>query len=230
MKNKLLSILICGVMCIGLTGCQKDKIGKISLEDANIKIQQYFGNEKNDRTNLVYNYIDSDNNVIIVGLVDSSKEKQEEFLSSIFDKNTIKYINTNSLIIFKEELPVVTSNSNFKIKRYNISNDVKYNEYYKNQERIIYFAGNIEEFYILDKDDNEITLKNYITKTNQTFDDSIKAITDKLDMILIAKDGGTTIYKLEQLDLTMIVCNTLEGNKNIYIDGYNKQFDETMCK
>lgn len=230
MKNQLLSILICGVMCVGLTGCQKDKIGKIGLEDANIKIQQYFGNEKNDRTNLVYNYIDSDNNVIIVGLVDSSKEKQEEFLSSIFDKNTIKYIKINSLIEFKEELPVITSNSNFKIKRYNISNDVKYTEYYKNQERTIYFARNIEEFYILDKDDNGITLKNYITKTNQTFDDSIKTITDKLDMILIAKDGGTTIYKLEQLDLTMIVCNTLEGNKNIYIDRYNKQFDETMCK
>lgn len=230
MKKTILTILLCSLAMLGITGCIKDEVSEISLEDANIKIQEYFENEKNDHSNLVYNYIDSDEKKIIVGLIDNSEEKQEEFLNSIFKKETIKYIKSKSLIEFRKKSPVTTSNVDFKIKRYNMSNDIKYNVYYENQERSIYFAGDIEEFYILDEYNNQTPLKDYITETYQTFDDSIKSITDKLDKYAMLKDGGTTIYKSKQLDLTMTVCNTINGNKDIYIDGYYKEFEETMCK
>lgn len=226
MKKKIITILLCSFLVIG---CGKqNNIKEISLEEVNIKIEEYFGNENNDRTNLVYNYIDSDNNTIIVGLVDNSKEKQDEFLNSIFDKKTIKYIKDNSFIKFLKEEPVTTSNVNFKIKRNNIHDKNKYYEYYKNNDRIIYFASDIEEFYVTNE--NDTTLKNYITNTYQTFDDSIKSITNRLNKIGIIKDGGTTIYKSKELDLTMITCNTIEGNKDIYIDNYNTDINETMCK
>lgn len=226
MKNKIIIILLCSFLVIG---CGKqNNIKEISLEEVNIKIEEYFGNENNDRTNLVYNYIDLDNNTIIVGLVDNSKEKQDEFLNLIFDKNTIKYIKDKSFVKFLKEDPVTTSNVNFKIKRNNIHDKNKYYEYYKNNDRTIYFASDIEEFYIINEKD--MTLKNYITNTYQTFDDSIKSTTNRLNKIAIIKDGGTTIYKSKELDLTMITCNTIEGNKDIYVDNYNTNISETMCK
>ena len=226
MKKKIITILLCSFLVIG---CGKqNNIKEISLEEVNIKIEEYFGNENSDRTNLVYNYIDSDNNTIIVGLVDNSKEKQDEFLNAIFDKNTIKYIKDNSFVKFLKEDPVTTSNVNLKIKRNNIHDKNKYYEYYKNNDRTIYFASDIEEFYIINEKD--MTLKNYITNTYQTFDDSIKSTTNRLNKIAIIKDGGTTIYKSKELDLTMITCNTIEGNKDIYVDNYNTNISETMCK
>ena len=226
MKKKIITILLCSFLVIG---CGKqNNIKEISLEEVNIKIGEYFGNENSDRTNLVYNYIDSDNNTIIVGLVDNSKEKQDEFLNSIFDKDTIKYIKDNSFVKFLKEDPVTTSNVNLKIKRNNIHDKNKYYEYYKNNDRTIYFASDIEEFYVTNE--NDTTLKNYITNTYQTFDDNIKSITNRLNKIAIIKDGGTTIYKSKELDLTMITCNTIEGNKDIYVDNYNTNISETMCK
>lgn len=226
MKKKIITILLCSFLVIGCG--RQNNIKEISLEEVNIKIEEYFENENNDRTNLVYNYIDLDNNTIIVGLVDNSKEKQDEFLNLIFDKNTIKYIKDKSFVKFLKEDPVTTSNVNFKIKRNNIHDKNKYYEYYKNNDRTIYFASDIEEFYIINEKD--MTLKNYITNTYQTFDDSIKSITNRLNKIAIIKDGGTTIYKSKELDLTMITCNTIEGNKNIYFDNYDTQINERMCK
>lgn len=226
MKKKIITIILCSFLVIGCG--KKNNIKEISLEEVNIKVEEYFVDENNDRNNLVYNYIDLDNNTIIVGLIDNSKEKQDEFLNAIFDKETIKYIKDKSFIKFLKEDPVTTSDVNFKIKRNNTHDKNKYYEYYKNNDRTIYFASDIEEFYITNE--NDMTLKNYIKSTYQTFDDSIKSITNKLNKIAIIKDGGTTIYKSKELNLTMITCNTIEGNKDIYIDNYNTDINETMCK
>ncbi len=81
-----------------------DKTEKnITLEDVNDKIINYFSNKQNDTSNLAYNYIDSEKQVIVVGLVDNSKNNQEEFMSSVFsDSKYIKYIKDNAIIEFKE--------------------------------------------------------------------------------------------------------------------------------
>ena len=39
-------------------------------------------------------------------------------------------------------------------------------------------------------------------------------------------DGGTIIYKSELKDATIIVCNTLEGNKDIYIGDYQMNYTD----
>ena len=106
----------------------------------------------------------------------------------------------------------------------------KYNVYYERDERIIYLSSTLEEVYY--NTDTKMTLKDYISKSYQTMDDSIKSITDLLALDVTLKDGGTEIYRSEEYDMTLIKCNRLkvEGtNKDIFIGDYSLQFDEDMC-
>ena len=90
--------------------------GTHALEDVNIKIQEYFGKENVNRTNLGYNYVDEENDVVVVGLIDNSKEKQDEFIYNVFSNccgtKYIKYIKDNSIIEFRKTEPITTSNNN----------------------------------------------------------------------------------------------------------------------
>ena len=106
----------------------------------------------------------------------------------------------------------------------------KYNNYYERDERIIYLSSTLEEVYY--NTDTKMTLKDYISKSYQTMDDSIKSITDLLALDVTLKDGGTEIYRSEEYDMTLIKCNRLKvkgTNKDIFIGDYSLQFDEDMC-
>ena len=76
-----------------------------------------------------------------------------------------------------------------------------------------------------------MSLKDYISKSYQTIDDSIKHLTDIIDYVDTLKDGGTMIYESNAYDITIIKCNTVEGNKDIFIGDYSMNFDsKSMCK
>lgn len=158
MKKGILTILLCGVIVLGLTGCNTN-------------------NEQKE---------------------DNKKEEKS------------------------------TMSMNLKIKRYENYDTIKFYPYYTKDERVIYFAGDIEEFYVFG--DENINLKDYITDSDQTLDNSINSIIEKIDKIYELDDGGTAIYKSKDLDLTITVCNTLDNNRDIYFDNYNSNFDKTMCK
>lgn len=108
---------------------------------------------------------------------------------------------------------------------------IKFNEYLTRDDgRIVYLAGNMDEFYVYDSSNQKQTLKEY-SKTWQTLDDIIKHITDKLDLYGELNDGGTKIYKSKKENSTIVVCNTTFGNKDVFIGDYNMKFDnEAMCK
>ena len=108
---------------------------------------------------------------------------------------------------------------------------IKFNEYLTRDEgRIVYLAGNMNEFYVYDSSNQKQTLKEY-SKTWQTLDDIINHIIEKYDLYGELNDGGTKIYKSKDKDATIVVCNTVSGNKDIFIGDYNMQFDSTsMCK
>lgn len=93
MKKTILTILVCGVMVLGLTGCIKEKEVSIDeLNSINDKIIYYFqtnGAEKYD--NYSYNYVDEENKIVIVGLVDNSIEQQEWFKKNIVNSKYIKF-------------------------------------------------------------------------------------------------------------------------------------------
>ena len=52
-------------------------------------------------------------------------------------------------------------------------------------------------------------------------------------MVLLTdlNDGGTEIYNSYENDVTLVKCNTVFGNKDIYIGDYLMKFDNySMCK
>ena len=105
----------------------------------------------------------------------------------------------------------------------------KFRDYYTyNDRKKIYLANNIEEFYIIDND-YKMTLKKFVSTVYQTFDDSIKDITDKLELTGALYDGGTKIYKSKEKDITLINCQKMDGNNNIYIGDYSLELEENMC-
>ena len=222
MKKAILVILVCGILLM-VTGCKNNSEKETeNLTEVYNQINEYFNNENVDRTNLGSVYLDEENNVIVVELIDNSTENQEEFI-----KNT----NVNSKYIrFEQGGPYVISGIDFYISKPEFHNDSQFNDYYTNNDRTIYLAGNIDEFYIIDSGD-KMTLKSYLSTANQSFENSIQSITNKLTFIHSHDDGGTSVYKNEEKDITVIVCNTLDQNKDIFIGDYSMNFDSaSMCK
>ena len=76
----------------------------ISLNDVNNLIIDYLSNNK--MSNVVFNYVDNDINKVVVGLLDASYEKQNEFIFNVFTSccgsDYIKYLNDHKLIEFRE--------------------------------------------------------------------------------------------------------------------------------
>lgn len=136
-------------------------------------------------------------------------------------------------IIDKKQNEIISSNFDFYITKPEQHNDIRFNEYYTTKDnginRTIYLAGNIEEFYIKDQD-NDITLKTYLSTAFQTLDDGIKRITDELELKETLKDGGTKIYKSKDKDITMVVCNTTKNDKNVLIGDYSMEYVDGDCK
>lgn len=176
--------------------------------------------EKKDYNNYSACYVDEENKVLIVELVDNSKEEQKWFRQNIKDSEYIQ---------FKQGEKATVSTLDFYIHKPEFHNDIRFNDYYKNTERTIYLAGNIEEFYVKTQD-RDITLKTYLSTAYQTIDDGIKSITDELELKVSLKDGGTKIYKSKDKDITMIVCNTIKGDKNVLIGDYSLEYTEGDCK
>ncbi len=121
-----------------------------------------------------------------------------------------------------------TEKFDFYLTKPEIHNDIRFNDYFTFENRKIYLAGNINQFYVIDE--STMTLKEFISNYNRSLDDSIKMITDKLEQTGALFDGGTTIYKSEDKDITLITCNKLSGNKNIYIGDYSLEYTDDMCE
>lgn len=87
----------------------------VTLEDVNTKIQEYFGKEDVDRSNLGYHYVDEKLDVVVVGLIDNSPEKQDEFMYNVFSSccgsTYIKYVQSKSMIKFVKTSLITTSNN-----------------------------------------------------------------------------------------------------------------------
>lgn len=129
-----------------------------------------------------------------------------------------------------EWVKVSFANKKIEVIKPEVYNAIKFNKYLERDTRTIYLAGNVEEVYYTDLE-TRMSLKDYISKSYQTIDDSIKHLTDIMDYVDTLKDGGTTIYKSNAYDVTIIKCNTIAGNKDIFIGDYSMSFDnDSMCK
>lgn len=123
-----------------------------------------------------------------------------------------------------------TSDRKIEVIKPEYHNNIKFNKYLECDNKIIYLAGNVEEVYYT-AIDKRMALKDYITKSYQTVDDGIKHLTDIMNFISSFDDGGTTIHKSLEYDITIIKCNTMSGNNDIFIGDYSMNFDnDSMCK
>ena len=100
MKKTLFAVLICGIIVLTLTGCGSkieinDDVNNVSIDelnDINNKIIFYFNdNGTSIYDNYSYNYVDENDMVVIVGLVDNSEEEQEWFRKNIVDSKYIRF-------------------------------------------------------------------------------------------------------------------------------------------
>lgn len=73
---------------------------------------------------------------------------------------------------------------------------------------------------INDKDQN---LKKFIETDNNAID----KIIDTLELQGNFSDGGTKVYKGE--NLTLVKCHTLDGNRDVYIGDQNMEFKQNFC-
>ena len=129
-----------------------------------------------------------------------------------------------------EWVKVSFANKKIEVIKPEVYNAIKFNKYLERDTRTIYLAGNVEEVYYTDSG-TRMSLKDYISKSYQTIDDSIKHLTDIMDYVDTLKDGGTTIYKSNAYDVTIIQCNTIAGNKDIFIGDYSMSFNnDSICK
>ena len=221
MKNKLLMMILCLFLALITSGCGSTT-RPTTLEDTYKVVGNYFGNEKVDRSNLSLYYLDEENNIIVVELIDNSKEKQEEFLSTVnIDSKYIKFEQGQKNYTY--ELDVSISKSADVT-----CGNIEFNKYLDIEDRTIYLEENIDNMYVIDNK-NKMTLKYYLSNVNQSVDNSLKDITSNFEKEEI-KDGGTTVYKNKDKDITIIACNTLKGVKDIYIGDYGLTLKESMCK
>lgn len=83
---------------------------------------------------------------------------------------------------------------------------------------------------ILFQDDDLIDLKYKIQDDEKYLDELING----LKLVAELNDGGTKIYKdtdnYTNNGLTLIKCNTLDGNKDIYIGPKDMEYQESFCK
>lgn len=222
--KKICILVLCLILTLVTFGCGNKSLQKATnLQDTYSAVGNYFGDSSVDRSNLGAFYLDEENNIIVVNLIDNSESKQNEFLEKAnIDSKYIKFkqggpYNTNSLDI---DLKVASENNN---------ENIKFKEYLKLDNRTIYLAENVNELFIVENK-NQTSLKKYIINSTEVVDKSIESITNLLNKQSILKDGGTVIFKNKDKNITLIKCNTIDGNKDIYIGDYNLNFKSNMCK
>lgn len=224
MKKKVLTILLCAITILSLTGCKKKSM--VSIEELNELRDSItdVASTSNDNAykNFTSCYVDEEKMAVVVTLVDNSKESQQWFRENIKDSNYIKFAdvkrNTSS-----------NSERDFYIVKPDYHNDIKFNEYFKESTRKIFLASNITDVYIINGTKKDV-LNKYLSNNSSQISDTLEFMTSKLDKKNVLKDGGTTIYRSKDKDVTMIVCNTLDKTHDIYIGDFSINYEQFMCR
>lgn len=221
MKKNILIIVLCISLILMTNGCNSQTKNKPNnYKDTSSAVDNYFQNAKKDENIAAISY-DDEKQVVVVTLVDNSKENQEKFLRGAnVDKKYIEFEQGGTYNTFDTKIVTLDSVKEDKIS---------FNKYLTKENRTIYLENNIKELYIFDHQ-RRWTFKYYVTNTNQSLENSLKSVTDLLEKEANLKDGGTAIYKNKDKDMTIIACNTLKGNKDVYIGDYQLSFKDNMCK
>ena len=221
MKKNILTIVLCISLILMTNGCNSQTKNKPNnYKDTTTVVNNYFQNAKKDENITAISY-DDEKQVVVVTLIDNSKENQEKFLSGAnVDKKYIEFEQGGAYNTFDAKIVTLDSSK---------ENEISFNKYLTKENRTIYLENNIKELYIFDHQ-SRWTFKYYVTNANQSLERSLKSVTNLLEKEANLKDGGTAIYKDKDKNMTIIACNTLNDNKDVYIGDYQLSFKDNMCK
>ena len=224
MKKNILTIILCFLLLVITSACEhKSQDKPNNLEDTYKAINAYFSTSHADKSNLSAFYVDSEKHVIIVELVENNTPNQKKFL---------KLTNVDEKYIeFRKDGPYEDNDIDIELSVAfdQTCGNIEFNEYLNDYNIKVYLEENVNDLYVTDAG-QKMTFKDYANGLNQTLDRSIKDLTNKLEKTATLDDGGTTIYKDEDKNITVIACNTLDGNRDVYIGDYQLYYKENMCK
>lgn len=164
--------------------------------------------------------------LILININESSLKNSDH----IEDYNNNKHFNNNTITNQNSNKnESYTSSDNYdSITTTKSDCEYKPKLYYQYDNRKIYtYCLNKVELII---DNKTIELKDYLK--NNTLDSLI----NKLEKISSLYDGGTNIYndggtkRITNNGITLIKCNTIDGNKDIYIGNKDMQYKYNFCK
>lgn len=95
MKKKL-TIILCLIAVLVITGCNNEEVGVKELTKINDKITEFYINNNDKAGNLGSHYVDEENKVVVVELINNTKEEQEKFRKEIIDSEYIKFVQGES--------------------------------------------------------------------------------------------------------------------------------------
>ncbi len=110
------------------------------------------------------------------------------------------------------------------VKKANCENETK--EYYEYNGQKIFLVC-LDEIY-LKNEHEKITLSKYMQNLGLSYEEVLNKLLVSFKMTDALYDGGTTIYRNDSLSI--IKCNTLDNNKDIYIGNQNLAKEENYCK
>lgn len=224
MKKNILTIILCFLLLVITSACEhKSQDKPNNLEDTYKAINAYFSTSHADKSNLSAFYVDSEKHVIIVELVENTTPNQKKFL---------KLTNVDEKYIeFRKDGPYEDNDIDIELSVAfdQTCGNIEFNEYLNDYNIKVYLEENVNDLYVTDAG-QKMTFKDYANGLNQTLDRSIKDLTNKLEKTAALDDGGTTIYKNKDKNITIIACNTLDGNRDVYIGDYQLYYKENMCK
>lgn len=99
----------------------------------------------------------------------------------------------------------------------------EFNKYLEMEGQDIYMETNLKDVYY-NSNGKKYTLKEFIEN-----DGEISEITSLLGEGISYDDGGSMLYSSDEYDLSVLMCGTLSGNKDIYVGDYTMYYGDDMC-
>ena len=194
MKKTIFTILICSVMFLGITGCSNDKkeIANEELQSVSNQIIKYFQNNRvTDYENYIFNYVDEENKIVVVGLLDNSEKEQKRFKKTIIDSNLIRFVKGEKFVDEVESKDPVYSNP--FIRTYNVLNVLESNNYN-------YLYLTIRQFQ--DEEVQTIKVRRELCPNiveGKNYDFTIKEI-DRIENSILSVSSISTILEIKETD------------------------------
>ena len=100
----------------------------------------------------------------------------------------------------------------------------EFDKYFEMEGQDIYMETNLKDVYYK-SNGKRYTLKEFFEN-----DGEISEITSLLGEGISYDDGGSMLYSSDEYDLSVLMCGTLNCNKDIYVGDYTMYYGDDMCQ